>query len=90
MNNDIRFDRFFGLASLFGVVLGTIYLLLIVMRVIEISIGFGALVIVGLPLMLTSGALKRFGTGLVVSLAVIPLTILTFLIGAGVGSSVGG
>lgn len=90
MNRDIRFGEFFGPASLLGVLLGTTYLMLIVLRVIEVGVGFGALVIVGFPLMLASGAVRRFGTGLVVSLAVIPLTIATFLIGAGIGSGVGG
>jgi hypothetical protein len=90
MNGDIKFSEFFGPASLFGVLLGTAYLMLIVLRVIEVGVGFGALVIVGFPLMLASGALKRFGTGLVVSLAVVPLTLVTFLIGASVGSSLSG
>lgn len=90
MKSGIKYDQFFGPASLLGVVVGTVYLLLIVLRIIEISVGFGAVVIVGLPLMLTTGAFKRFGTGLVVSLAVIPLTIVTFLISAGIGGSVGG
>lgn len=90
MKSGIKFDQFFGPASLFGVVLGTAYLLLVVMRIIEIGVGYGAVVIVGLPLMLTTGAFRRFGTGLVVSLAVIPLTIVTFLVGAGLGASVGG
>lgn len=90
MKSDIKSDQFFGPASLFGVVAGTAYLLLIVMRIVEISVSYGAVVIVGLPLMLTTGAFKRFGTGLVVSLAVIPLTIVTFLISAGLGARVGG
>lgn len=60
------------------------------MRTVEISVGYGAVVIVGLPLMLTTGAFKRFGAGLVLSLAVIPLTVVTFLVGAGVDASVGG
>ena len=90
MNRDIRFVEFFGPASLLGVFLGTTYLMLIVLRVIDLGVGFGALVIVGFPLMLASGAVRRFGTGLVDSLAVIPLTFGTFLIGAGIGSGVGG
>ena len=90
MKGEIKFDQFFGPASLFGVVVGTAYLLLIVMRTVEISVGYGAVVIVGLPLMLTTGAFKRFGAGLVLSLAVIPLTVVTFLVGAGVDASVGG
>lgn len=90
MNRDIKVGEFFGPASLLGVLLGTTYLMLIVLQVIEVGVGFGALVIVGFPLMLASGAVRRFGTGLVVSLAVIPLTIVTFLVGAGIGSGMGG
>ena len=90
MNRDINFGEFFGPASLLGVLLGTTYLMLIMLRVIEVGVGFAALVIIGFPLMLGSGTVRRFGTGLVVSLTVIPLTIVTFLIGSGIGSRVGG
>ena len=85
MSRDVDFARFFGPASLFGVVTGTTYLLLTVLRVLEIGVGFTAVVIVGFPLMLASGPLKRFGTGLVASLAVIPLTVVALLLGASVG-----
>ena len=90
MNKTVRFNEFFGPASLFGVVAGTSYLMLIVLRVFEVSIGFAAVVVAGFPLMLASGALKRFGTGLMASLAVIPLTLVTFLLAASVGASFGG
>lgn len=90
MNKDVKFDEFFGPASLFGVVAGTAYLILIVFRVFEISIGFAAVVVIGFPLMLASGALRRFGTGLMASLAVIPLALVTFLLAASVGASFGG
>ena len=90
MTRDIKFSEFFGPASLAGVLLGTAYLMLIALRVIDVGLRCGALVITGFPLMLAPGALKRFGTVLAISLAVVLLTIVTFLIGAGTGSSVGG
>jgi hypothetical protein len=86
----IDFGQFFGPASLVGVVFGTAYLMLIVLQIIEIPYGFAALVILGAPLMLAWGWVKQLGTGLVVSMLVIPLTVIVFLIGAGVGGSVFG
>lgn len=86
----IDFGQFFGPASLVGVVVGTVYLMLIVLQIIAIPYGFAALVILGAPLMLAWGWVKQLGTGLVVSMLVIPLTVIVFLIGAGVGGSVFG
>lgn len=40
--------------------------------------------------MLTWGWVKQLGTGLVLSIGVLPLTVITFLIGAGLGGSVFG
>lgn len=90
MNRDIHWGSFFGPASLVGVVIGTAYLMIIVLRVVDIGIGFGALVIIGLPLALTAGPLKRFGVGLIASLAALPLTVLAFLVAVGVGSTMVG
>ena len=85
---DIR--QFFGPASVIGVAAGTAYLMLIVLQVVEVNYGFAALVIAGAPLMLTWGWVKQLGTGLVLSISVLPLTVITFLIGAGLGGSVFG
>ena len=90
MKRSINCAQFFGPASLVGVVIGTTYLMLVVLQVLEISYSFAALVIVGAPLMLTWGWAKQLGTGLVLALLVFPLTIVAFLIGAGVGGSVFG
>lgn len=43
--------------------------MLIVLQVVEISYGFAALVIAGVPLMLTWGWVTQLGTGLVLSRA---------------------
>lgn len=59
MNRDIKWGDLFGPESLLGVVLGTTYLMLIVLRIVDISIGFGALAIIWFPLALTAGPLKR-------------------------------
>ena len=90
MNRDIKWGDLFGPESLLGVVLGTTYLMLIVLRIVDISIGFGALVIIGIPLAITAGLLKRLGVGLIVSLAALPLTVLAFLIAIGIGSTISG
>lgn len=90
MRRSVDFGQFFGPASLVGVVLGTACLMLLVLQVVEINHGFAALVLVGVPLMLTWGWVKQLGTGLVLSISVLPLTVIAFLIGAGVGGSVGG
>lgn len=90
MKRNVDFGQFFGPASLAGVVLGTTYLLLTVLRVVEIDYGFAPLVAVGAPLMLTWGWVKQLGTGLLLSIAVVPLTAATFLLGAAMGASIGG
>lgn len=41
-------------------------------------------------LALAWGGVKQLGTGLVVSMLVMPLTVIVFLIGAGVGGTVFG
>lgn len=89
MRRGIDIGHFFGPASLVGVVIGTTCLMLIVLQVVEISYRFAALVIAGVPLMLTWGWVKQLGTGLVLSMSALPLTAIAFLIGAGVGRSVG-
>ena len=78
----VDFGLFFGPASLVGVVIGTTYLMLIVLQVIAISYNFAALVIIGAQLMLGWGLVKQLGTGLVLSLLVVPLTAAVFLVGA--------
>lgn len=90
MKRGIDFGQFFGPASLVGVIVGTTYLMLIVLQVVEIGYGFAALVIAGAPLMLTRGWVKQLGTGLVLSISVLPLTVIAFLIGAGLGGNVFG
>lgn len=86
----VDLGQFFGPASLIGVVAGTTYLMLIVLQVVEVNYGFAALVIAGAPLMLTWGWVKQLGTGLVLSICVLPLTVIAFLLGAGLGGSVFG
>lgn len=88
--NNVDLGQFFGPASLVGVVVGTTYLMLIALRVVELDYGFAALVVVGAPLMLTWGWVKQVGTGLLLSIIVVPLTAATFLIGAGLGAGIGG
>lgn len=55
MKRNIDFGQFFGPASLFGVIVGTTYLMLIVLRVVELDYGFAVVVVVGSPLILTWG-----------------------------------
>lgn len=90
MKRNVDLGQFFGPASLVGVVLGTTYLMLVTLRVVEVHFGLAALVVAGAPLMLTWGWVKQFGTGLLISIAVIPLTAAMFLVGAGLGASIGG
>ncbi|MDW5610065.1 MULTISPECIES: hypothetical protein [Mycolicibacterium] len=90
MKRGIDLGQFFGPASLVGVIVGTTYLMLIVLQVVEIGYGFAALVIAAAPLMLTWGWVKQFGTGLALSIIVLPLTVIAFLIGARLGGSVFG
>jgi hypothetical protein len=62
--------------------------MLIVLRIVDIGIGFGALIIIGFPL--AARPLKRLGVGLIASLAALPLTVLRFLIAVGIGSTIRG
>lgn len=83
MRRTLGLSQFFGPASLVGVILGTLCLVLLLFGVYVLGVGFVILLVVGLPVTLTLGVTTQFCTGLVVSLATIQLTIAPILVISG-------
>ncbi|KWX65973.1 hypothetical protein [Mycobacterium sp. NAZ190054] len=82
MNRNDGLGELFGPASLLGVILGTACITLLVFGAYEVAVVCACLLVLSSPIMLISGAARRLGTGVVVSLAAIPFTLVPFLLAA--------